>query len=53
MSIKDNWLKIEIEDTGLGIKEADQKHLFKVFGQVKNDQGLNKNGVGLGLVILN
>jgi signal transduction histidine kinase len=34
MSIVDNHLLIEIEDTGMGIKEEDKKHLFKVFGQI-------------------
>jgi K+-sensing histidine kinase KdpD len=37
----------------LGIKAEDKKHLFKAFGYVENNRGLNKNGVGLGLVILN
>jgi signal transduction histidine kinase len=34
ISIEDDYLKFEIEDTGLGIKPEDQKHLFKVFGRV-------------------
>tara|TARA_B110000285_G_scaffold195588_1_gene225948 strand:- start:408 stop:536 length:129 start_codon:yes stop_codon:yes gene_type:complete len=41
ISIRDNHLNIEVEDTGLGIKAEDKKHLFKAFGQVENSKGLN------------
>ena len=42
-----------IEDTGIGIKKEDESKLFKFFGRIENDQGYNKEGIGLGLVILN
>ena len=39
-------------DTGVGIKEEDIPKLFKLFGFVKQeDASINKNGIGLGLVI--
>jgi len=35
----------------VGIPYEDQDKLFKLFGFVQSTQQLNKNGVGLGLVI--
>ena len=45
------YLKIEVIDTGIGIKLEDQDKLFKLFGFVQDAQQLNTNGIGLGLVI--
>ena len=35
----------------MGISEENQKKLFKMFGFLEETQKLNKNGIGLGLVI--
>ena len=35
----------------MGIKEEDQDKLFKLFGFIQESEHLNKNGIGLGLVI--
>lgn len=40
-----------MKDTGIGILEKDKSKLFRLFGFLKDDSQLNKNGVGLGLVI--
>ena len=40
-----------MRDTGVGISEENQKKLFKMFGFLEETQKLNKNGIGLGLVI--
>lgn len=47
-------LRISVNDTGIGIKEEDQKKLFKFFGKVgeKIDE-INPQGIGLGLTICN
>jgi signal transduction histidine kinase len=45
------WLKIEIEDTGIGIKESDLDKLFKYFSMLKDDHKINTKGTGLGLNI--
>ena len=46
-----NHLKVSIKDTGVGIREEDQRKLFKLFGFLENTRQLNSNGIGLGLVI--
>ena len=44
-------LVIEVIDTGIGISEANQSKLFKLFGILDDKDGLNVNGIGLGLNI--
>jgi PAS domain S-box-containing protein len=41
---------IEIEDNGIGIPEADQKHLFERFFRAKNVTNLQGTGLGLNIV---
>lgn len=47
----DKYLKISVIDTGIGIPKENQDKLFKLFGFVQDDQHLNVNGIGLGLMI--
>ena len=35
------YLKISVKDSGLGIRDQDRNKLFKLFGKIQNDQGLN------------
>lgn len=44
-------LHFEVEDTGIGIEAHKLTTLFKAFGKLDDKVGLNKNGVGLGLMI--
>ena len=45
-------VQFEFFDTGIGIKEEDQSHLFQLFGRVQQkSKSVNKEGVGLGLYI--
>lgn len=44
-------MSVSVRDTGIGISKENQKKLFKLFGFLKDTEHLNKNGVGLGLVI--
>ena len=44
-------LSFEVEDTGIGIEKHKLTTLFKAFGKLDDKVGLNKNGVGLGLMI--
>lgn len=51
LSEKDDDALVEITDTGIGLSEQQQQHLFKEFSQVKNVQNANRSGTGLGLVL--
>lgn len=44
-------LSFEVVDTGIGIEAHKLTTLFKAFGKLDDKVGLNKNGVGLGLMI--
>jgi CheY-like chemotaxis protein/anti-sigma regulatory factor (Ser/Thr protein kinase) len=45
------WLRIEVADTGLGIKPEDQARLFADFVQVDTKRNRGIEGTGLGLAI--
>jgi len=44
-------LTVDVEDTGLGIKEADQKTLFEEYSRFDRERNKNAEGTGLGLAI--
>lgn len=45
-----NTVRFEIEDEGMGIPSADQKHLFERFFRAKNVTNLQGTGLGLNIV---
>lgn len=45
------YLDIYVEDTGVGIAEEDLPKLFKAYGKLADEEGMNHQGVGLGLKI--
>lgn len=45
------WLRIEVEDTGIGIPAEDLPKIFTEFFRAKNAKALVKKGTGLGLSI--
>ena len=48
----DDFIRISITDSGIGIKKKNQDKLFKMFGSIKDQKKkINTNGIGLGLVI--
>ena len=47
----DQYLKIQVNDTGIGIDPEQQTQLFGMFNLVNNTQQLNTNGIGLGLTV--
>ncbi|MFZ5940312.1 MAG: PAS domain S-box protein [Bacteroidota bacterium] len=44
-------LSIEVEDTGIGIPESEQQHIFDSFRQMKGQDQFKFGGTGLGLAI--
>ena len=44
-------LRIEVADTGIGIKLADQERIFEEFEQVDSSYGRQQQGTGLGLAL--
>ncbi|HEX7717860.1 MAG TPA: HAMP domain-containing sensor histidine kinase [Marmoricola sp.] len=45
------WAEVACTDTGLGISEVDQSHLFSAFHRSSNPEALSIPGTGLGLAI--
>ncbi len=45
------WLKVRVEDTGIGIKREDLPMLFNNFSQLDTKKNRNIEGTGLGLAI--
>jgi len=48
---KNKVVKIEIQDFGIGIAEADQKHLFERFFRGHNATNIQGTGLGLSIVV--
>lgn len=48
---KNNFIEVQISDTGIGIPREEQKNIFKSFQQIEEDIEMEYAGVGLGLSI--
>jgi signal transduction histidine kinase len=48
---EENFIKIDVKDTGIGISNENLQKLFMSFGKLKDSNSLNENGCGLGLNI--
>jgi len=46
----ENWLRFSVTDTGIGISELEQQHIFEPFAQASHNQMIH-GGTGLGLYI--
>lgn len=47
----ENYIKISVKDSGIGIAEEDQKKVFDQFQQIENSLNRKNGGTGLGLPI--
>ena len=47
----EKYVKVVVTDTEIGIHQNDLCKLFKLFGFLEDKQLVNRNGVGLGLMI--
>ncbi len=45
------WLEVNIQDTGIGIPEEKQEHLFEAFSQVDGSATREYGGMGMGLAL--
>lgn len=48
---RDEFIRFEVIDTGIGLSQAEQKELFKPFSQLNKPTGQQLSGTGLGLHI--
>ncbi len=53
LTLKNEWLRVEVEDFGFGIKEKDKAKVFNRFFQSKDNYQGAFSGMGLGLYIAN
>ena len=44
-------LVVHVVDTGKGINNREMSKLFKMFAKISRTQGLNTEGIGIGLMI--
>ena len=50
-SVQHKWIRMVIQDTGIGISQEFLPHLFDAFAQEESTEVANPNGTGLGLSI--
>jgi len=49
---EDDWCRVSVIDSGIGIKQEDQEQIFEPFYQLDNSLTRGKGGTGLGLALV-
>jgi signal transduction histidine kinase/CheY-like chemotaxis protein len=52
LSCDDNWVRVDVSDTGIGIPKEFMSQIFKTFAQAQDLQSRSRKGLGLGLAIV-
>ena len=50
-SRKENFLQVEVEDTGEGIRDAEKEKIFEMFYTIQSTSSDGRRGLGLGLAL--
>jgi signal transduction histidine kinase len=51
VTLQEDYILFEVQDTGVGISDENQTKLFKLFGFIEETSDQNTNGIGIGLMI--
>ncbi len=51
LTLRDRWVRVEVSDTGIGIREDDRDHVFERLYRGSAARSLRPAGTGLGLAI--
>lgn len=51
LSVEKKWAVLDVEDNGVGISKAEQRHIFKQYHQISHHKR-NLQGIGMGLYIV-
>ncbi|MCB0272198.1 MAG: sensor histidine kinase, partial [Bdellovibrionales bacterium] len=52
LSSSDHWVKIQIQDQGMGMDEEEMEQIFERFYRAEKAQALYANGTGVGLALV-
>ena len=51
--IKDKYIRIEVQDTGIGIRDSEKDRIFELFYRTEDAREIYSQGTGMGLTIVN
>ncbi|NOK23534.1 response regulator [Corallococcus carmarthensis] len=48
----DSRVRVSVQDTGIGLRQADQEHIFELFAQLDAGLARSRGGLGIGLTLV-